>query len=130
MGQDAITCSAVCLFVPQSQAAVEAKLHLCVSERNKPTQVRRQLSLTHAGLGKLNPGSVGLTSLINVWSLETFSCHSMLHLYSADCAALVPDWEGSFNSFSAASTNLCLDLSFRSCPPSGDRSPVAYAESF
>ena len=66
MGQDVITCSAVCSFASHLQAAVETIPHLCVSERNKPTPVRRRLSLTHAGLGTLNPGGIGLTSSINV----------------------------------------------------------------
>ena len=64
---------------------------LCVSERNRPTPVRRRLSLTHAGLGKLNSGGVGITSVINIWSLEAFSCDYMLHLYSAHRVTLVHD---------------------------------------
>ena len=43
----------------------------------------------------------------------------MLPLYSTHHAPLVPDWAESFNTFSAA--NRCLELSYRSCPPSGDR---------
>ena len=122
MGQDVITRSIVCSFAPHSQAAVEVIPHLCVSKQNRPTPVRRQLSLTHAGLRKLNAGGTGLTSLINVWSREVFSRHSMLHLYSGHPATLVPDWERTFSSSSAAGTNGCLDLSCPSCPASGDRS--------
>ena len=58
MGQDVIMCSAV-FFAPHLQAAIEAIPHLCVSERNKPMPVWRRLSLTHAGLKKLNSGGVG-----------------------------------------------------------------------
>ena len=121
MGQDIIT--VVCSFapVPHLQAAVEAVLHLCISERNRPTSVWKRSSLTHAGLGKLNPGAVGLTSLINVWSLEAFFRQSMLHLYSTYYATLVPGWVRLFKSSSAAGTNKCLDLSCRICPPSRDR---------
>ena len=115
-------CSAVCFFAPHSQAAVEAISHLCVSERNRTTSVRRRLSLTRAGLGKLNPDGVALASLINLCSLEAFSHHSMFHLNSVHRATLMPDWAGLFNSSSAASTNECLDLSCHTCPQSGDRS--------
>ena len=72
MGKDIIASSAVCSFAPHLQAAVEAIPHLCVSERNRPTPVRRRLNLIHAGLGKLNPGGVGATFLINLWNLEAF----------------------------------------------------------
>ena len=38
---------------------IEAIAHLCISKWNRPTPVWRWLSLTHAGLGKLNPSGVG-----------------------------------------------------------------------
>ena len=97
------------LLLPHSQAAIEAISYLCVSEGNKATPVGRRLSLTHVGPGKLIPGGVGLTSLINVRSLEAFFRHSMFHLYSAHRATLTPDWAGSFSSSSAAGANGCLD---------------------
>ena len=121
MGQDVIACSALSSFAPHSQAADKAIPHLRVSERNRPTPIWRRLNLTHAGLGNLIPGGVALTSLINAWSLEAFSRHSMLHLYSTHRATLVPDWAGSFGSSRAAGTNGCFDLSWRRCLPSGDR---------
>ena len=121
MRQYVVTCSVVFSYAPHSQAAVKAKPHLCVLKRNRPTQVRMRLSLTHAGLENLSFGGVGMTSLINVWNLEAFSCHSMLHLYSTHHATLVSDWAGLFRSSNAAGTNVCLDLSCRICPPSGDR---------
>ena len=91
--------------------------------------VWRQLSLTHAGLEKLSTGGFGLTTIINVWSLEAFSRHFMLHLYSAHRATLVSDWVALFSNSNAAGTNECLDLSRRSCPPSGDRS-LSYRRCF
>ena len=91
MGLNVITCSAVCSFASHLQAAVQAITHLCVSEWNRPTLVERQLSLTYAGLGKLNSSGIGLTWLIILWSLEVFSRHSMLYLYSVHHATLVPD---------------------------------------
>ena len=90
MGQDVITLLAVCSFVLHSQAAIEIIPHLRISEQNRPMPVWRQLSLTHAGQGKLNPSGVGLTSLINAWNLEALPCHFTLHLYSTFRATLVP----------------------------------------
>ena len=113
-------CSAVCSFAPHSQAAVKSITHLFVSEKIRKMSIRRRLSLTRADLGKLNPGSVGLTSLINVWSRELFFRHSMLLLYSAHRATLTPDWTGSFSRSSVAGASRCLDLSCRSCSLSGD----------
>ena len=122
MEQDFITCSEVCSFAPHSHAAVKTTPHLCFSKRNRSTPVRRQLSLTHVGLEKLNCGGVRLTPLINVWSREAFFRYSMLHLCSAHHATLAPDGAGMFSSSSVAGLNEWLDLSCRSCPPSGDRS--------
>ena len=92
MEQDVITCSAVCAFAPHSHAAIEAIPHLCISERNRPTPIRRRLSLTYIGLEKLNSVGIELTSLINVWSREAFSCQSMLHQHLTYRATLVPKW--------------------------------------
>ena len=89
MKQDVISCSVVCSFAPPSQAAIETIPRLYVSKWNRPTPVRSQINLTHAGLGKLNLGGVGLTSLINTRSREAFSRYSMLRSYSGHCAVLV-----------------------------------------
>ena len=122
MGQDVIMCSAaVCYFAPHSQAAVKA-IPICAFLSGIDQRWSIPLRVTHAGRGKLNPSDVGLTSLRNVWSQEVFSHHSLLHLYSAYQATLMPNWVGLFNSSSAADTNECLDLSCCSCPSSGDRS--------
>ena len=122
MGQDVITCSAVCSYAPHSHAAVEAIPHFFISEQDRPTSVQSWLCLPHVGLEKLISGGFRLTSLMNVRSQEAFSRHFMLYLYSAHRAILVPDWAWSFSSSSAAGTNGCLDLSCLSCPLSGDRS--------
>ena len=105
MGQDVHTCSAVCFVASHLQAAVKTIPHLYVSEQNRPTPVWRWLSLTLASLTKLIPCNVGLAFLINIYSIEAFSCHSILHLYSAHRATLVPDWAGLFSSSSAEGTN-------------------------
>ena len=109
-------CLAICPSAPHSQAAVEAITCLCVFEWNRRIPVQRRSKLIHANRKKLILGGVGLTTLINVLSLEMFSRYSMLHLYSAHCAILVPDWAGSFKSSIAAGTNGCLDLSCHSYP--------------
>ena len=119
MGQDVIACSAVCNLAIHAQAAAETILYLCVSERNRLMRVRRRLSLTHAELGKLIPGDVWLTSLLNIWSREVFFRHSMLHLYSAYRVTVVPDRA---RLFSSSSTNGCHDLSGHSRPQSENRS--------
>ena len=53
------TWSAVCSATPLSQFEEEARPHLCMEEWNRPTAVRRQLSLTQAVREKLIP--TGLT---------------------------------------------------------------------
>ena len=86
-----------CLLLCATLAGcAEAIPHLCVSEWNRPTLVRRQLKLIHASLEMLITGGVGLTPLINVWSRGVFLRHTMLHFYSAYCATLMPDWAESF----------------------------------
>ena len=51
-------------FVPHSQIKVGATPYLCIFERNSPTPIRRQLSLTHAGLGKNISNGAALRSAI------------------------------------------------------------------
>ena len=80
IGHAVSTWSAVCSEVPHSQFGEGARPHLCMDEWNRPTPVRRQLSLTQAAWGKLIP-----TSLAPVWgtkarSLETFSQYSVYDL--------------------------------------------------
>ena len=52
MRQDVVTCLALCFFAPHAQAAVGAKFHLCIVERNYPKLFRLRLCLTHAGSRK------------------------------------------------------------------------------
>ena len=112
------------LFAPLHHITGRRKSHTYsyVSDRNKPTPVRRRLSLTHASLENLNPGGVEPITLINVWLLKAISYYSMLHLCSVDRATLVPNWAGSFSNFNAAGKNGSLYLSCRSCPQTGGRS--------
>ena len=54
----------------------------------KPTPVRRRLSLTPAGPEKLIPGGTELTLAINWWCRKVLYCHCVLQLQSAQCAVL------------------------------------------
>ena len=80
IGHAVSTWSAVCSEVPHSQFGEGARPHLCMDEWNRPTPVRRRLSLTQAARGKPIP-----TGLAPVWgtkarSLEAFSQYSVFHL--------------------------------------------------
>ena len=111
MGQDVITWSTVCSSAPHSQDAVEAMPHLCINDRKKPTPVWRRFSRTQAGLVSPIPGGRAFTSSKNECRRKVLSRHSMLHLWSAYLAALVPS-----SLASLSSSKGCLDLSCR-CPP-------------
>ena len=56
IGHAVSTWSAVCSEVPHSQFGEGARPHLCMDEWNRPTPVRRQLSLTQVAWGKLSLG--------------------------------------------------------------------------
>ena len=56
IGHAVITWSAVCAEAPHSQLGERARPHLCINEWNRPTPVRRRLSLTQAARSKrINP---------------------------------------------------------------------------
>ena len=59
IGHAVSTWSAVCSEAPHSQFGEGARPHLCMDEWNRPTPVRRRLSLTQAAQGK--PIPTGLT---------------------------------------------------------------------
>ena len=65
MGHIVSTWSAVCSEAPHSQFGEGARPHLCMDEWNRPTPVRRRLSLTQAARGK--PIPTGLT-LVPGWA--------------------------------------------------------------
>ena len=52
IGHAVCTWSAVCSEAPRSQFGEVARPHLCMDEWNRPTPVRRRLSLTQAARGK------------------------------------------------------------------------------
>jgi len=105
--------SAVCSSAPHLQFAEGTKPHLCIVERNSPTQVRRRFSLTQEDLGRVIPGGERPGDGINMWRREVFFCHSIFHLRSAQKAAVVLDLSRSFSS-PVQQAKGCLDLSYRS----------------
>ena len=109
----------VCSLLIRSTLACRWGSHTrsCIVERNRPTPVRRRLSLTQAGLGKCIPDGREPTSAMKPWSREALSCHSMFHLRSAQLpVALVLKASPSFIKSRAAGTKGRLDLSYP-CPP-------------
>ena len=59
IGHAISTWSAVCSEAPHSQFGEGARPHLCMDEWNRPTPVRRRLSLTQTTRGKLIPTGLG-----------------------------------------------------------------------
>ena len=80
IGHTVRTWSAVCSAVPHSQFGEGAKPHLCMDEWNRPTPVRRLLSLTQAAQGKLIPTGLALIPGTKALSLEAPSQYSLFHL--------------------------------------------------
>ena len=72
--------SAVCSEAPHSQFREGAKPHLCMDEWNRPTPVRRRLSLTQAAREKPIPTGLAPVSGTKARSLEVFSQYSVFHL--------------------------------------------------
>ena len=80
IGQAVSTWSAVCSEAPHSQFDEGARPHLCMDEWNRPTPVRRRLSLTQAARGKPIPTGLTLVPGTKARSLEAFSQYSAFHL--------------------------------------------------
>ena len=80
IGHAVSTWSAVCSEVPHSQFGEGARPHLCMDEWNRPTPVRRRLSLTQAARGKPIPTGLAPVSGTKARSLEAFSQYSVFHL--------------------------------------------------
>ena len=74
------TWSALCSEAPHSQFGKKARPHLCMDEWNRPTPVRRRLSLTQAARGKLIPTGLAPVLGTKARSLEAFSQYSVSHL--------------------------------------------------
>ena len=80
MGHIVSTWSAVCSETPHSQFGEGARPHLCMDEWNRPTPVRRRLSLTQAARGKPIPTGLTLVPGTKARSLEAPSQYSAFHL--------------------------------------------------
>ena len=80
IGHAVSTWSAVCSEVPHLQFGEGARPHLCMDEWNRPTPVRRRLSLTQAAWGKPIPTGLALLPGTKAQSLEAFSQYSVFHL--------------------------------------------------
>ena len=80
IGHAVSTWSAVCSEAPHSQFGEGARPHLCMDEWNRPTPLRRGLSLTQAARGKPIPTGLALVRGTKARSLEAFSQYSVFHL--------------------------------------------------
>ena len=80
IGHTVSTWSAVCSEAPHSKFGEGARPHLCMDEWNRPTPVRRRLSLTQAAWGKPIPTGLAPVSSTKARSLEAFSQYSVFHL--------------------------------------------------
>ena len=111
IGHAVSTWSAVCSEAPHSQFGEGARPHLCMDEWNRPTPVRRRLSLTQAARGKPIPTGLAPVSGTKARSLEAPSQYSVFHLRFVYSEARMPSPARPPKRFRAAGTNGRLDLS-------------------
>ena len=79
IGHAVSTWSAVCSEAPHLQFGEGARPHLCMDECNRPTPVRRRLSLTQAARGKPIPAGVAPILGTKARNLEAFLQYSVFH---------------------------------------------------
>ena len=111
IGHVVSTWSAVCSEAPHSQFGEGARPHLCMDEWNRPTPVRRRLSLTQAAWAKPIPTGLAPIPGTKTRSLEAFSQYSVFHLWFVYLEAQMPSLARLSKRFRAAGTNGRLDLS-------------------
>ena len=80
MGHAIRAWSAVCSTAAHLQLSEGARPYLCMDEWNRPTSVRRQLSLTQAARGKLTSTGLILVLGIKTQSLEVITQNSAFHI--------------------------------------------------
>ena len=80
IGHAVRTWSAICSEAPHLQFGEGAIPHLCMNVWNRPTPVRRRLSLTQAARGKLIPTGLAPVPGTKPWSLEAPSQYSVSYL--------------------------------------------------
>ena len=105
------TWSAVCSEAPHSQFGEGARPHLCMGEWNRPTPVRRRLSLTQAARGKPIPTDLAPVSSTKTRSLKAILQYSVFHLLFVRSEARMPSLARLSKRFLVAGTNGRLDLS-------------------
>ena len=111
IGHAVNTWSAVCSEAPHSQFGEGARPYLCMDEWNRPTPVRRRLSLTQTARGKPIPTGLALVSDTKAQSLEALSHYSAFHLWFVHSETRMPSLARLSKRFRAAGTNGRLDLS-------------------
>ena len=111
IGHAVSTWSAVYSEAPHSQFGEGARPHLCMDEWNRPTTVRRRLSLTQATRGKPIPRGLAPVRGTKARSLEAFPQYSVFHLWFFHSEARMPRLARLFKRFRASGTNGRLDLS-------------------
>ena len=111
VGHAVRTWSSVCSEALHSQFGEGARPHLCIDERNRPTPVRRRLSLTQAARGKLIP--IGLAPAPGHKNMESGSIFTVLRFPFVICLFRRRTSSPAKLSkrFRAPGTNGCLDLS-------------------
>ena len=99
------TWSVVCSEAPHSQFGEGARPHLCMDEWNRPTPVRRRLSLTQAARGKPIPTGLAPVRGTKPRSFEAFSQYFVFHLWFVHLKARMPSLARLSKRFRAAGTN-------------------------
>ena len=104
------TWSAVCSEAPYTQSGEGAGVHFCMKKWNRPTPVRRRLSLTQAARGKLIPTGLALVlgMKTRVWKYSHSNPRSILMFVHSE--ARMPSHAKLFKRFRAAGKNKRLDL--------------------
>ena len=111
IGHAVSTWSAVCSKAPHSQFGDMASPHLCMNEWNRPTPVRRRLSLIQAARGKPIPTGLAPVPGTKARSLKAFLQYSVFHLLFVYSEARMPSLARLSKRFHEAGTNGRLDLS-------------------
>ena len=105
------TWSAVCSEAPNLQFGEGAKPYSCMDEWNRPTPIRRQLSLTQAARHTPIPAGLAMVPGTKARSLEAPSQYSLFHLWFVHSEARMPSLARLSKRFRAAGTNGHLNLS-------------------
>ena len=88
------TWSAVCSKPPHSQFGEGTRPHLCIDEWNRPTPVRRRLSLTQAARSKPIPTGLAPVPGTKARSLEAFPQYSVFHSWFVHSETRCQVWQG------------------------------------